>query len=183
MARISKAKIDEAVNVWAKKVVKMARANLTKQKGISSKTLWRSIRYVHRGNTTTFYMEDYGAFMDKGVTGTGQLRHLSGPRDGTRTVHNTPVPHNKSEATPEYKFKSANMSIGGSLKKWLSSKGLSNSLDFVIRRSVHARGIRPRRFFSDTWNTMLPEYDVMIGDAATVAVEDSVDEILNTLNE
>lgn len=173
MARFSSAKIDEAAVKWAKKVVRLARGNLTKEKGISSKTLWQSIRFRHEKNSVTFFMEDYGAFMDKGVSGTGKLTY----RDGSWL----PVPFNKSEAKPEYKFKSSKKTIGGSLKDWLRTKGLPDSMDFVVRRSVHARGIRPRRFFSNAWDVMLPEFDVIIGEAATVTVEDTVDEILNTL--
>ena len=173
MARLSAAKIDEAAVKWAKRVVRLARGNLTKEKGISSKTLWNSIRFRHEKGSITFFMEDYGAFLDKGVSGTGALHYRGGK--------SMPVAYNKSEAKPEYKFNSSKKTIGGSLKKWLQSKGLPDSMDFVVRRSVHARGIRPRRFFSDAWKVMLPEFDVAIEVAATVAVEDTVDEILNTL--
>ena len=173
MPRFSAAKIDEAAVKWAKKVVKMARGNLTREKGISSKTLWRSIRFRHEKGATTFFMEPYGAFMDKGVSGTGQLHYRGGK--------SMPVAYNKSEAQPEYKFKSSKKTIGGDLKRWLQTKGLPNSMDFVVRRSVHARGIRPRRFFSDTWKVMVPEFDVAIQEAATVTVEDTMDEILETL--
>jgi len=173
MPRFSKSKIDEAAVKWAKKVVRTARGNLTKEKGISTKGLWQSIRFHHEKDVTTFFMSDYGAFMDKGVSGTGKLHYRNGKY--------MPVPYNKSEATPEYKFNSSKKTIGGSLKDWLRRKSLPESMDFIVRRSVHAKGIRPRRFFSDAWRVMLPEFDVVIGDAATVAVEDNVDEILNTL--
>ena len=173
MPRFSKDKIDEAAVKWAKKVVRLARGNLTKEKGISSKGLWQSIKFRHENNATTFFMSDYGAFMDKGVSGTGKLHYRNGK--------SMPVAYNKSEANPEYKFSSSKKAIGGSLKDWLRKKSLPDSMDFVVRRSIHARGIRPRRFFSDAWKVMLPDYDVEIGEAATVSVEDTVDEILNTL--
>ena len=175
MPRLSAAKIDEAAVKWAKKVVRMARGNLTREKGVSSKDLWRSIRFRHEKGVTTFFMEAYGAFLDKGVSGTGELHYRGGK--------SMPVAYNKSEATPEYRFSSSKKAIGGSLKDWLRSKRLPDSLDFIVRRSVHARGIRPRRFFSDTWKVMVPEFDVAIGEAATVAVEDTVDEILETLKD
>ena len=175
MARLSAAKIDEAAVKWAKKVVRMARGNLTREKGIASKTLWRSIRFRHEKGATTFFMESYGAFLDKGVSGTGQLHYRGGK--------SMPVAYNKSEAKPEYKFNSSKKTIGGSLKDWLRTKRLPDSMDFVVRRSVHARGIRPRRFFSDAWNIMVPEFDVAIQEAATITVEDTVDEILNTLKD
>lgn len=173
MPRFSKAKIDEAAVKWAKKVVRLARGNLTKEKGISSKGLWQSIKFRHENNATTFSMSDYGAFMDKGVSGTGKLHYNNGKY--------MPVAYNKSEASPEYKFNSSKKAIGGSLKAWLRKKSLPDSMDFVVRRSIHARGIRPRRFFSDAWKVMLPEFDVVIGEAATITVEDTVDEILSTL--
>jgi len=175
MARINRNIIDEAAVAWSKKVVKLARRNLSREKGISSKTLWRSIkfRYDRKTRTISFSMEPYGAFMDKGVSGTGQLHYRGGK--------SMPVAYNKSEASPEYSFKSSKKTIGGSLKKWLQSKGLNQSLDFVIRRSVHARGIRPRRFFSDTFKEMIPEFNVALEEAATVTVEDTIDEILKPL--
>lgn len=175
MAKLSRDKIDKAVNDWAKKVVRMARGNLTREKGISTKSLWKSIRYRYNKNTVTFYMDDYGAFLDKGVSGTGKLYYRNG--------NYMPVPYNKSEADPEYKFSASKKAIGGSLKRWLRTKNLPESLDFVVRRSVHAKGIRPRRFFSDAWRVMLPEFNVVVGEAATVAVEETVDEILETLKD
>jgi hypothetical protein len=175
MAKVSFEKLDKAVNQWAKKVVKTARGNLTREKASSSRSLWRSIRYIYKDRILTFTMNDYGAFLDKGVSGTGRL-----PLSKTKSM---PVPYNKSEADPEYSFKKRFKAIGGSLKDWLSSKGLDQSLDYVIRRSIHARGIRPRRFFSDSIRTLTPELDVVIGEAATAAIEDSLDEILETLKD
>lgn len=171
MGRISKHRIDAAVNKWAKRVVRDSRAALTREKGISSKTLWRSIRYRYFPNAgiISFEMEYYGAFMDKGVSGTGKLQY----NDGSFM----PVAYNKSEAKPEYRFRPSNKAIGGDLKRWLRSKGMSESLDFVVRRSVHARGIRPRRFFSDVFEQRMDEFNVVVGEAATVMVEETLDEI------
>ena len=177
MARLSKDRIDEAVNNWAKSVVKKSRAALTRERGISSKKLWNSIRYKYYSDQgiIQFSMEKYGAFLDKGVTGTGQLHHRGGKK--------TPVAYNKSEASPEYKFSPSKKTIGGSLKKWLRSKGKPESLDFVTRRSVHSRGIRPRRFFSDVFEQELVEFDLALEEAATMAVEETLDEILEPLKQ
>ncbi len=173
MARLSKVKIDEAANKWAKRVVRNSRAALTREKAVSTRKLWNSIRYRYVDGLITFFMEPYGAFLDKGVSGTGRITY----RDGSWL----PVAYNKSEASPEYKFKSSKQTTGGSLKKWLQSKGLPDSLDFVVRRSVHGRGIRPRRFFSDTFRNMLPEFDAALDEVATVIVEETLDEILEPL--
>jgi hypothetical protein len=169
-------RLDESAETWAKRVVKIARGNLTREKSNSSKTLWKSIRYAitfEKGKTiVTFSMAKYGAFLDKGVTGTGQL-HLS----KTKVM---PVPYNQSEGG--FEFKSAKKTIGGSLKKWLQSKGLPPSLDYIVRRSIHAKGIRPRRFFSDTFKELTPEFDSVTDAAATAAIEDRLNDILKPLN-
>lgn len=175
MAKVKLDIIDKAVNDWAKKVVKTARANLTKEKGNASRSLWNSIRYKYKDRLITFSMAFYGAFLDKGVSGTGRLPYRNGK--------SMPVPYNKSEAKPEYSFKKRFKVIGGSLAGWLSSKGVDQSLSFVIRRSIHARGIRPRRFFSDSIKTLTPEFDVVLGDAATAMIDDSLNEILEPLKQ
>jgi hypothetical protein len=169
-------RLDEGADKWAKRVVKTARGNLTRERSNSSKSLWKSIRYkitAKDGKTiVTFFMEKYGAFLDKGVSGTGQLKYRGGK--------SMPVAYNKSDAG--YSFKSGKTAIGGNLKQWLSNKGLSQSLDFVIRRSVHARGIRPRRFFSDAFKDLTPEFDSITEEAATAAIEEQLDNILKPLN-
>jgi len=177
MARLSKHKIDEAVNNWGKNTVKKVRAALTREKGVSTKKLWNSIRYRYIANDgiITFEMDKYGAYLDKGVSGTGKLQYRGGK--------SMPVPYNKSEARPEYKFKSSKKTIGGSLKRWLQTKGLPDSMDFVVRRSVHARGIRPRRFFSDVFEQQMDEFDIVLDKVATVAVEETLDEILEPLKQ
>ena len=120
-------------------------------------------------------MEPYGAFLDKGVSGTGRLTYRNG-----KTM---PVPYNKSEARPEYKFQPSKKTTGGDLSRWLQSNGLPASLDFVVRRSVHDRGIRPRRFFSDVFEQQMDEFDVVLDEAATVMVEETLDEILEPLKQ
>jgi len=177
MPRLSKDRIDEAVNDWAKGVVRKSRTALSREKGVSTKKLWNSIRYRYWADQgiIQFFMDKYGAFLDKGVSGTGQIHHRGGKT--------TPVAYNKSEASPQYQFKRNKKTIGGNLKKWLRSKGMDDGLDFVIRRSVHARGIRPRRFFSDVFEMEMIEFDHTLNEVATVAVEETLDEILEPLKQ
>ena len=61
MGRISKHRIDEAVNKWGKDTVKKARVALTREKGISTKKLWNSIRYRYfqKEGIIVFEMEEY----------------------------------------------------------------------------------------------------------------------------
>ncbi len=169
---MSFARLDEVVNKFAKSVVKDARGNLTREQAAASRSLWSSIGYRFKDGFLTFYMNVYGAFMDKGVTGTGQLHHKGGKT--------TPVAYNKSEAQPGYRFKSSKKAIGGDLSAWLRIKNVPLSAEFPIRRSIHARGIRPRRFFTNAFDRNYDKFEDEIDQAVTDDVNDYLDIVLKS---
>jgi len=170
MARISFERLDKALHDFAKGVVKQARGNLTREKANASRTLWSSIRFKIKNNVLDFFMEYYGAFLDKGVTGTGNL-WLSKKKS-------MPVPYNKSEADPEFAFKSSKKAIGGDLKSWLNIRGIELKYEFPIRKSIHAKGIRPRRFFTNAFDQQYNKFDEVIGRAVTNDLNEHIDKIL-----
>jgi len=170
MGRLSLEYIDRAMNAFGKSVVRRAKSNLTSEKGIASNKLWSSIRYRYARGTLAFSMMFYGRFLDKGVTGTGRL--------WLGRSKSMPVPYNKSEASPEFSFKSRFKAIGGSLKSWLSAKGMDTSLDYIMRRSVHAKGIRPRRFFTEAFDIEYARLNTSLRKAVKLTVEDYVDKKL-----
>jgi hypothetical protein len=170
MARLSKKAVNKCVDDFGIAVVKRARGNLRSEKAMSSGTLSKSIKYTWKKSVLLFWMEPYGTWLDKGVSGTGKLFYSNGKF--------LPVAFNKSEAKPEYSFKSNFKAIGGSLKSWLRNKGMDESLDFVMRRSVHSRGIRPRRFFSSAFDQELRRFDKCLGDAVNIDIDNTLDNIL-----
>jgi hypothetical protein len=172
MARISWENIDRAVNQFGKNTVKRAKGNLSREKGKASGRLYNSIRYRFKDRVLIFTMEPYGAFMDQGVTGTGKL-FLKGGRV-------RPVAYNKSDARPEYKFKRKVIGGQSSIRKWIRLKNVPVS-DFVIRRSIAARGIRPRRFFSEAFNYEADKFEEELEKVITLDVEENLDEILKQL--
>ena len=161
---------DKAINQFAKGVVRQSRGNLTREKANSSKTLWSSIKYKFKDNVLEFFMEYYGAFLDKGVSGTGKL-WLS-------KTKSMPVAYNKSDADPEYSFKSSKKAIGGDLSRWLRSKGIPESAEYPIRRSIHAKGIRPRRFFTYAFDQQSEKFEGILHKGITSDIESNLDKIL-----
>jgi len=168
--RISWERTDKAVNAFGKAVVRQAKGNLSRQKANASRTLHASIRYVFKDGLLRFMMETYGAFLDKGVSGTGKL-WLS-------KTKSMPVAYNKSEGEPEFKFKPSKRAIGGTLKGWLRIRGIPLSAEFPIRRSIHARGIAPRRFFSNAFKSRYQKFSDEIERAVTADVNKQIDNIL-----
>lgn len=133
-----------ALNNFAKYVIKQARTNLTKSKKNSSKKLYNSLDYninVSKDSISViFEMEDYGQFQDQGVS-------------GKKTKYNTPFSY-KSKMPPSKSF-----------SEWVIRKGLKGtrdkkgrfiprkSMQYLIARSVFMYGIKPSMFFTKPFET------------------------------
>ena len=133
-----------ALNNFAKYVIKQARTNLTKSKKNSSKKLYNSLDYnvnvAKDSISVVFEMEDYGQFQDQGVS-------------GKKTKYNTPFSY-KSKMPPSKSF-----------SEWVVRKGLKGtrdekgrfiprkSLQYLIARSVFMYGIKPSMFFTKPFET------------------------------
>ena len=65
--------VERYLNSFGKFIIKQSRTNLTKAKKNVSKELYNSLRYTinvdKKDFTISFYMADYGTFIDKGVSG------------------------------------------------------------------------------------------------------------------
>tara|TARA_R100000655_G_scaffold106611_1_gene156085 strand:+ start:558 stop:1058 length:501 start_codon:yes stop_codon:yes gene_type:complete len=133
----------DLLNSFAKYVVQQSRSNLTKNEKNVSNKLHKSIDYDldfnfdGSGFILQFFMEEYGVYQDKGVS-------------GTKKKYNTPF---------KYTNKYPNI---GALDRWTvrksqlkkkvrDSKGRfipRKSLVFLIARKIFLRGIKPSLFFT-----------------------------------
>ena len=119
-------------------VVKEARKNLTNKQKNASKGLYNSIagnvKAMPNSISIEFVMQQYGAFQDKGVS-------------GTQKKYDTPFSY-KSKMPPSKPF-----------EKWAKQKGIKprgkdgrfisyKSLGFLISRSIFRKGIKPSLFFT-----------------------------------
>ena len=137
-------------------VVKQARTNLSKGDKNATSDLYNSIGFEissdSKGFTIQFYMDSYGKFVDKGVSGTKKKRKY---KDYSGTV--VPSPY-------KYKSKQPPTSI---IEKWIKTRGLKGRVDkkwkgagnrggqfitdkafaFLIARSIKEKGIKGISFF------------------------------------
>jgi len=129
-------------------VVKQARTNLSKGDKNATSDLYNSIGFEissdSKGFTIQFYMDSYGKFVDKGVSGTDKKRKY---KDYSGKV--VPSPY-------KYKSKQPPTSI---IEKWIKTRGLKGrdektgryitdkSLAFLIARSIKEKGIKGISFF------------------------------------
>jgi len=147
------------LNDFAKYVIQQSRSNLSKSGKIYEKKLYNSLdAEVEVGANSfrlTFLMEDYGAFVDKGVRG----------KDPSKVSRNAKI---KGQQAPqsEYRFGSGNFSgkwgdFTNKLEKWVKSKNLRlrdskgrfsqgnvKTIAQIVARNIYARGIKPSLFFT-----------------------------------
>ena len=139
--------IERYLNSFGKQVVNRAKGNLQKAKG-GGTALEQSIRFEVEtdadGFTVKFYMADYGAFQDKGVSGNKQKQKY---KDYKGKVITSPYKYTKKQPPP------------GILAKWISKKGIKGrdkksgrfisnlSLAFIMGRAIKRDGIKSLSFF------------------------------------
>ena len=128
------------------KVVSDAKKSLQKQKGNTA--LGKSIRFkvvpTATGFDTMFYMDDYGTYLDEGVSGTKVKRSFIDAKGKTR------------KSSYSYTNKQPPSSI---IEKWIKKKGIkgrssktgrfitNKSLSFLIARSIKIKGLKSLSFF------------------------------------
>lgn len=156
--------VDNALNAFAKYVIARSRYNLTRQKKNSSGALYDSLEYVisYMPNATNLkiFMEDYGEFQDKGVS-------------GIKKKFNTPYSY-KDKMPPPSK-----------LDRWIVRKGIAprddkgrflnrKSLQFAIARSIYNNGIRPSLFFTKPFEKAFSELPQKLEDAFVKDLENQI---------
>jgi len=142
--------IEDALNKFAKNVVKQSRSNLTRKKKNASKSLYNSLGYdltVSKNSfSLSFEMEDYGEFIDKGVKGVGGTK-ADGTKWKTKKVDNNLYKYtNKKPPTKAF-------------DRWIVRRGIAprtstgqftsrKSTAFAIATSVYHTGLETTNFFT-----------------------------------
>ena len=147
--------LERYLNSFGKYVVKQARTNLTKGKKNDTKSLYNSIDFKvttnAQGFSVQFFMDNYGTFVDKGVSGTNKTRSFKNYEGKT--------------ITSPYKFGTGSSKVGkskggmsGIMAKWAKRKSLKwrdkkgrymsyKSMGYLIARSIFSKGIKGISFF------------------------------------
>ena len=148
--------LERYLNSFGKYVVQQSRTNLTKGKKNVSNDLYNSIRFkvvpTANGFSVQFFMDSYGKFVDKGVSGTEKERKYTDYK-GTTLVS----PFRYTNKQPP----------SGIIEKWIKKRGLKGrvnknwksagnkggqfisrkSFAFLIARSIKKKGIQGISFF------------------------------------
>ena len=167
--------IERYLNSFGKQVVNRAKGGLQKAKG-GGTDLEKSIRFevITEGDgfTVKFYMNNYGQFLDKGVSGTKERQNY---KDYNNQVISSPFKYTNKQPPP------------GILSKWISKKGIKGrdkktgkfisnmSLAFIIGRKIKRDGIKSLSFFQKPLGLGLKQFGKDL-------LDNVAEDILNTLN-
>ena len=128
----------QALNSFKKFVIQQSRSILTKSRKNVNKKLYNSIdgdvKVSSNSISLTFFMEDYGVYQDKGVS-------------GTKKKYNTPFSYTSKRPprkTLEEWISKRRFQFRDKKGKFMSYKSMS----FLIQRSIFEKGIKPSLFFT-----------------------------------
>tara|TARA_R110001632_G_scaffold55161_5_gene135128 strand:+ start:6102 stop:6647 length:546 start_codon:yes stop_codon:yes gene_type:complete len=142
----------KVLNLYAKKVIRDARNELSRQKKNTSGELSKSLGYVITEKNKSLNLEfvgvSYAKFVDQGM-------------QGARSSFKAPMsPYRFGTGSSSGSWKQ----FTSSLDKWIVKKGLAGirdekgrfvsrkSLRFLIQRSIYLYGIKPSYFFTNPFN-------------------------------
>lgn len=137
------ANLERYLDSFGKYVVQQSRANLTKGKKNVDKSLYNSIKFevenTPDGFSVKFFMNSYGSFVDKGVSGNKKIQEFV-------------TWDNRKVASP-YNYKSK-QPPSGIIEKWIKKRGIKGrdnktgrfithkTLSFLIARSIKLKGTK-----------------------------------------
>tara|TARA_R110000751_G_scaffold2109_2_gene11302 strand:+ start:31 stop:576 length:546 start_codon:yes stop_codon:yes gene_type:complete len=144
--------VERYLDSFGKKVVQDAKANLARAKG--STALGNSIRFEvvtdAQGFSTRFYMDDYGEYLDKGVSGNKQKQSFEDYKGTTRSS-----PYSYTSKGPPIDI----------ISKWIKKKGIEpkglgrgrsentgqyiSGFAYLISRKIKREGIKSLSFFQE----------------------------------
>ena len=167
--------VKNALDSFAYDVIEGAKKALKDKNINASKKLSNSLDYKlkvsNNSFSLSFYMEDYGDFIDKGVKGVGGTK-----ADGTKWKKKR-----VSSSSPyKYKNKKPPSSV---FSDWIVRKGFAprnkkgqftsrKSLQFAIANSVYHTGIKTTNFFTTPFNREFKNLPDALVEAYSLEVDD-----------
>lgn len=143
-------RVEKVFNKFGRYVVQQSRSNLTKQKKKDKGKLYNSISYeldvFPNSFAWSFNMEDYGAYVDKGVRGAGGVRKTTSKFKKTNNKGKLWKIKGKNSI---YKYTKKKPPIDA-LKEWSDKRGLS---PYAVSTAIFHQGLETTNFYSKPFET------------------------------
>ncbi len=160
----------QALDIFAKNVIKQSRANLTRKKKNVTSDLYGSLGYDLKVNPNSFslefYMSDYGAFVDEGVRGAKSTYKESSQSRFSYTNKRPP-----SQPLAEW-AKAKNIRLRD--EKGRFKKGNYKSIGYVLAKSIFEKGIKASFFFTKPFEQNFDKLPNALVDKFALDIDDLI---------
>lgn len=160
---MNQSELQKELNKFRDYVVSQAKANLTRGKKNDTKGLYNSIKgnvkAMSNSFSMSFSMDEYGAFVDKGVKGKDPSKVSPNAKITGQQAPNSPYRFGTGSARGQWGTfklqierwaKKRNIRFRDKNGKYAS--GSYKSLSHVIASNIYARGLKPSLFFTKPFN-------------------------------
>lgn len=156
---------------FGKAVEKRAKRNAPKGDGNLKGSIQHELEVHKNSFSLSFYMVDYGVYLDEGVRGAGGVRKTTS-KFGTG---------NKGKMwkikSKDSRFAFTNkMPPADALKKWSKQRGLN---EFAVQKAVYHQGIEGTHFFSDAFESEFTKLSDEIVEAFGLDIDTFLEQTLN----
>ena len=174
--------LERYLESFGKQVVNRSIAGLGRKKG-GNTALAKSIKFevIKTGNSFTvqFFMDSYGTFVDKGVSGTKKQRSF---KDYKGNV--IPSPYNYGTGTS--KVGKAKGGMSGIMTKWIKKKSFQwkdkktgrfmshKSMGYLVARSIYSKGIQGISFFQKPLGLAMKDFPTLVLKAIRKDISDNL---------
>tara|TARA_X000001382_G_scaffold37793_1_gene25229 strand:+ start:1067 stop:1582 length:516 start_codon:yes stop_codon:yes gene_type:complete len=160
----------QALDTFAKNVVKQSRANLTRKKKNVTSDLYGSLGYDLKVNPNSFslefYMSEYGAFVDEGVRGAKSTYNESSQSRFSYTNKRPP-----SQPLADW-AKAKNIRLRDDKGRF--KKGNYKSIGYVLAKSIFEKGIKASFFFTKPFEQNFDKLPNALVDKFALDIDDLI---------
>lgn len=171
--------LKKAVDNFGQKVMADAKDNLTKSGhnftgSLNNSLVSSGVKFSKNSMELGFSMNNYGAFIDKGVRGVGGVRQTTSTFQ--RTNNKGKMWKQKGGKSP-FSYKEGVKPSVKHFKDWSASKGLN---PFAVREAVYRQGIAPTFFLTDAVKKNMPLFPQQVSEAFAFDVQSTIDFIIKS---
>jgi activator of 2-hydroxyglutaryl-CoA dehydratase len=167
-------KTEKALEDFGNYVIQQSRSKLTKGKSNYTKELYNSLKYTieksEDGVIIDFYMEEYGAFQDKGVKGV---------KSNYTENKNTPFSYKPSSNLKGLEYKTKIFSKWAKYRKLQPRDkkgrfGTYETMGYILANSIKNKGIKATFFFTKPFEAAVKRLPNELFDSFIIDVETSI---------
>ena len=163
------ANTQDALNKFAKHVIKQAKTNLTKKKKNASSSLYNSLDYDLKVSKNSFslqfIMNEYGMFIDEGVRGSKSVYPESAQSRFEFSGRFKTIP---TKALDQWAIRKGIKGIRDSKGRFIDRQ----SLKYVIAKSIYEKGIRASMFFTKPFEKAFDNLPPEVVEAFALDIDD-----------